>query len=144
MKLVLWPEFQHLKPVSSKNQNVREVRMRSELPELSEYQLDCLQKFVRFEFPIETLRKVLAPLVTFTLDGPATHHTVRYSGGIPKNPVKVTRADIDSAIEKGRAGEITQPQLQQWASILLLLNDAFDWSGEDEDAIANMLASLSS
>ena len=47
--------------------------MRPELPELSEYQLDCLQRFVRFELPIDTLRKVLAPLVTFTLDGPATH-----------------------------------------------------------------------
>src|SRR5258705_859902 len=38
--------------------------MRLELPELSEYQLDCLQRFVRFELPIETLAKVLAPLVT--------------------------------------------------------------------------------
>ena len=50
--------------------------MRPELPELSEYQLDCLQRFVRFELPIETLGKVLAPLVTFTLDGPATYQTV--------------------------------------------------------------------
>jgi hypothetical protein len=56
--------------------------MRPKLPELSEYQLDCLQRFVRFELPIETLGKVLAPLVTFTLDGPATHQTVKYSACI--------------------------------------------------------------
>jgi len=117
--------------------------MRLELPELSEYQLDCLQRFVRFELPIETLGKVLAPLVTFTLDGPATYQTVEYSAGIPKNPVKVTRADIDFAIKKARTGKVTQRQLQQWAS-MLLLNDAFDWSGEDEDAIADMLADLAS
>ena len=117
--------------------------MRPELPELSEYQLDCLQRFVRFELPIETLRKVLAPLVTFKLDGPATQQTVKYSAGIPKNPIKVTGADINSAIEKARTGEITQRQLQQWAS-MLLLNDAFDWSGEDADAIADMLADLTS
>src|SRR6267143_5726016 len=117
--------------------------MHPELPELSEYQLDGLQRFVRFELPIETLRKVLAPLVTFTLDGPATHQTVKYSAGIPKGPVKVTRADMDSAIEKARTGEITQRQLHQWASILLL-NDAFDWPGEDEDAIADMLGDLTS
>ncbi len=117
--------------------------MRPELPELSEYQLDCLQRFVRFELPIETLGKVLAPLVTFTLDGPATHQTVEYSACIPKNPVKVTRADIDFAIKKARTGKVTQRQLQQWAS-MLLLNDAFDWSGEDEDAIADMLADLAS
>jgi hypothetical protein len=42
--------------------------MRLGLPELSEYQLDCLQRFVRFELPIERLGKVLVPLVIFTLD----------------------------------------------------------------------------
>jgi len=68
---------------------------------------------------------------------------VKYAAGIPKNPVKVTRADINSAIEKARTGEIAQHQGQQWAS-MLLLNDAFDWSGEDEGAIADMLADLSS
>ncbi len=57
-----------------------------ELPELSEYQLDCLQRFVRFELPIETLRKVLAPLVTFTLDGPATLQTVKYFGWHSEEP----------------------------------------------------------
>jgi hypothetical protein len=117
--------------------------MRPKLPELSEYQLDCLRKFLRFEFPIEILRKVLAPLVTFTLEGPGTLHAVKYAARIPKNPVKVTRADINSAIEKARTGEITQHQVQQWAS-MLLPNDAFDWSGEDEGAIADMLADLSS
>ena len=68
---------------------------------------------------------------------------MKYSAGIPKNPVKVTRADINSAIEKARTGEITQRQLQQWAN-MLLLNDAFDWSGEDADAITDMLADLTS
>jgi hypothetical protein len=50
----------------------------------------------------------------------------------------VTFAPIDFAIEKARTGKVTQRQLQQWAS-MLLLNDAFDWSGEDEDSIADML-----
>jgi hypothetical protein len=76
--------------------------MPPELPDLSEFQLDCLRRFFRFEFPIEILRKVLAPLVTFTLEGPGTPHGVKYAAGIPKNPVKVTRADINSAIEKAR------------------------------------------
>jgi len=86
-----------------------------ELPNLSEHQLDCLRRFLRFELPIEVLRKVLAPLVTFMLEGPGTQQTVIYSASIPKDPVKVTRADINSAIEKARAGEISQERLQQWA-----------------------------
>ena len=117
--------------------------MHTELPTLSKYQLDCLRRFLRFELSTEVLRKVLSPLVTFTLEGPATQQTVTYSAGIPKDPVKVTRADINSAVEKARAGEISQERLQQWAS-MLLLNDAFDWSGEDEDAISDILADLSS
>ena len=80
--------------------------MRPELPELSEYQLVCLRKFLRFEFPIEILRKVLAPLVTFTVEGPGTLHAVKYAAGIPKNPVKLTRADIDFALETAIAFRI--------------------------------------
>jgi hypothetical protein len=68
---------------------------------------------------------------------------MKFSAGIPKNPVKVTRADIHWAIQRARAGENTRRQLQQWAT-MLRLNDAFDWSGEDEDAIADMLADLAS
>jgi hypothetical protein len=33
--------------------------------------------------------------------------------------------------------------LQQWAT-MLLLNDAFDWSGPDEDKVADLLDSISS
>jgi hypothetical protein len=58
--------------------------------------------------------RFLAPLVTLTLDGPATHQSVEYYAGIPKNPVILTRADIDFAIEKARTGKVTQRQLQHW------------------------------
>ena len=108
-------------------------------PEISTFRL----RAKRFELPIEVLRKVLAPLVTFALEEPGTQQTVTYSAGILKDPVRVTRTDINSAIEKARTGEISQERLQQWAS-MLLLNDAFDWSGEDEDALSDMPADLSS
>ncbi len=96
-----------------------------------------------FEFPIAELHSVLAPLITFKLDGPTTLQTVHYSAGIPKNPIKVTVEDIESAIAKSKAGEITHRQSQQWAT-MVLLNDAFDWSGKDEERIAEMLNTLSS
>jgi hypothetical protein len=117
--------------------------MQRERPELSEYQLDCLRSFLRFEFPIAALHSVLVPLITFKLDGPTTHQTVHYSAGIPKNPIKVAPEDIGSAIERSKTGEIMHSQLQQWAT-MVLLNDAFDWSGEHEERIAEMLNALSS
>ena len=113
-----------------------------ELPVLTEHQLDCLQKFLRFELHIEALKTALAPLITFELNGPATHQTVHFPAGPPRNPIKVTRRAINSAIEKSRTGQITQRQLQQWAT-MVELNPAFDWSREDE-ILANLLNDLGS
>jgi hypothetical protein len=67
---------------------------------------------------------------------------VHFPAGPPRNPIKVTRRDIDSAIEKSRTGQITQRQLQQWAT-MVELNPAFDWSREDE-ILANLLNDLGS
>jgi hypothetical protein len=113
-----------------------------ELPVLTDYQLDCLQKFLQFELPIEALEPVLAPLITFELRGPDTLQSVHFPAGPPKNPIKVTRRDIDSAVEKWRTGQVTQRQLQQWAA-MVELNPAFDWSREDE-FVADLLNDLGS
>jgi hypothetical protein len=107
-----------------------ETPMRPELPLLSHHQLECLRNFLHFDCSLEELRSVLQPLVTFKLDGPNTHQTVHYSAGIPKNPIKVTRRDIDAAVERVRTGQVTLRQSQQWAT-MILLNDAYDWAGED-------------
>ena len=114
----------------------------NELPELSLHQLDCLERFLRFEMPIEDLHSVLEPLITFTLDGPNTHQTVHYAAGIPSNPIKVTLTDVNSAIERFRTSQLTPSQLQQWAT-MVLLNDAFEWSGNDEERISDILNDLS-
>ncbi len=93
--------------------------------------------------PLEALHSVLEPLITFRLNGPTTHQTVHYAAGIPSNPIKVTLDDINAAVERLRTGQLTVRQMQQWAT-MVLLNDAFDWSGKDEDSIADMLNDLSS
>lgn len=116
--------------------------MPRELPVLTDHQLDCLRKFLQFALPIEALEPVLAPLITFELRGPDTLQTVHFAAGPPKNPIKVTRSDFDSAIEKSRTGQITQRQLQQWAT-MVELNPAFDWSREDE-FVAALLNDLGS
>jgi len=88
--------------------------MRSELPELSEYQLDCLQHIGRSCYPSSS--GVLCWHSEESCQGDTRRHRFR--------------------IKKARTGKVIQRQLQQWAS-MLLLNNAFDWSGEDEDAIAD-------
>jgi hypothetical protein len=112
--------------------------MHSQLPELSEFQLESLRKFLRFEMDAEALRPILAPLITFTIDGPDTIQTLDFRAGIPKRSVRVTIQDLDIAEEKARKGEISKRRLQQWAS-MLLMNGAFDWAERDEDIIAERL-----
>jgi hypothetical protein len=82
------------------------------LPELTDFQLDCLRQFLRFALPIEAFHEPLKPLISFKLDGPSTLQEVHYSAGIPKNPIRVTREEIDGAIAKVKRGEITTRQLQ--------------------------------
>jgi hypothetical protein len=101
-----------------------------DLPTLTEHQLSCLQKFLHFELPIESLRAALAPLITFQLNGPATHQFVHSPAGRPKNPVRVTLEDVNSAFRRARAGQITAQQLQQWAT-MIELNPAFDVHGDE-------------
>jgi hypothetical protein len=117
--------------------------MRLEPPELSEYQLDCLQRFVRFELPIETLAKV-SSAASHPHIGRSCHPSI--SGVLCWHSEESSHTDTRRHRFRHRKGENWQsyPALVAALASMLLLNDAFDWSGEDEDAIADMLADLAS
>lgn len=44
-------------------------------------------------------------------------------------------------MEKHWKGDISDSELNRWA-LMLLLNDAYDWQGPDEDEIAEILNDL--
>jgi hypothetical protein len=116
--------------------------MDNQLPELSQYQLDCLRRFLHFEIEAEDLRPILSPLVTFTLDSPGNDQTVNFSAAIPIHPVRITPQDLDFAIERAKSGEISERRLQQWAT-MLLMNDAFGWDESDESEVVERLTEFS-
>jgi hypothetical protein len=62
---------------------------------------------------------------------------------VPEPGALVTRKHISEALEKGRERVISQRELIDWAT-MLLLNDAFQLDPTDEDLIAESLHRISS
>lgn len=60
---------------------------------------------------------------------------------LPEPGVRIERWHIENALNKLRRREITEQQLSDWAA-MLLLNEAYDWEGPDEDFIADQLNEL--
>jgi len=61
---------------------------------------------------------------------------------LPQPGVHIELSHIRNAMSKHERGEITTQELADWAS-MLLLNEAYDWEGPDEDGIAEWLNDLS-
>jgi hypothetical protein len=61
---------------------------------------------------------------------------------LPEPGVRVELKNIQNAMAKQGRGEITTKQLSEWAA-MLLLNDAYDWPGPEEDEIADWLNEIS-
>jgi hypothetical protein len=61
---------------------------------------------------------------------------------LPQPGVRVELWHIRNAMGKHERGEITARELSDWAA-MLLLNDAYDWEGPDEDEIAEWLNDIS-
>ena len=56
--------------------------------------------------------------------------------------IRVEKKYIDVAMGKHAQGEISTEELADWAT-MLLLNDAYDWQGPEEDEIADWLNEIS-
>ena len=61
---------------------------------------------------------------------------------LPQPGVRVEKRYIHTAMDKHARGEISTEQLADWAT-MLLLNDAYDWQGPEEEEIAVWLNDIS-
>ena len=61
---------------------------------------------------------------------------------LPEPAIAITRAHLATALDKKRQGRITEQDLVNWAT-LLLLNDAYVLDPGDEDLIAEWLNDIS-
>jgi hypothetical protein len=110
-----------------------------ELPELTAEQIDALRRFAALEIGVDQLRGSLAGV--FEIDfGPGQKTSTRFR--VPEPGIEITLAHIATALETKRLGLISERELVQWAT-MLLLNDAYILDPVDEDFVAEWLNDIS-
>lgn len=119
----------------------------SQLPPLTDTQLDALRRFALLDAEIDELRKTLTGIFEFHLElqpvGGALRR--RYASGrfrLPEPGIVIAREHIANALERRRFGLISERQMAEWATILLI-NDAYVLDPADEDLIAEWLNDIS-
>lgn len=144
-----------MRPVStyrSKRDSIRNgvlvtVIKESQLPPLTDTQLDLLRRFALFEAGIGELRQTLNGVFEFHLELQTVGSRLqrRSASGrfrLPEPGIVITRKHIENALERRRFGLISERDLAEWATILLL-NDAYVLDPADEDLIAEWLNDIS-
>jgi|HubBroStandDraft_5_1064220.scaffolds.fasta_scaffold240951_2 hypothetical protein len=107
---------------------------------LTAEEMKTLTRFVCFEITLSELLVDLRGILKFDF----TPNKRSFESGfvVPEPGVRITSSDIDRAIARHASGQISREELTKWAT-MLLLNDAYDWEGPDEDEIAGRLNDLS-
>ena len=114
--------------------------LRTELPELSSDQLAVLHRFLVFQAGTADIRSSLWGLFEFELD--PERRTASSHFQLPEPGILVTRDHIANALERETQGDISQRELIDWAT-MLLLNDAYQPDPNDEDFVAEWLNRIS-
>jgi hypothetical protein len=78
----------------------------------------------------------------FEFDLQRDRRAARTSFRMPEPGIAITRAHLANALDRKREGRITERDLVNWAT-LLLLNDAYVLDPGDEDLIAEWLNDIS-
>ncbi len=112
----------------------------SQLPHLTQHQQDVLRKFAWLEADIDELRAAMAGVFEFNLQ--RGQRAARTWFKMPEPAIAITRAHLEKALSRKREGLITERDLVNWAT-LLLLNDAYVLDPGDEDLIAEWLNDIS-
>jgi hypothetical protein len=113
---------------------------KTELPGLGPDQLAVLHRFLVFQAGIADIRGSLSGLFEFELD--PERRTASSHFQVPEPGILVTRDHIAKALEREQRGDISQRELIDWAT-MLLLNDAYQPDPKDEDFVAEWLNRIS-
>ncbi|HEX4031274.1 MAG TPA: hypothetical protein VHX20_12975 [Terracidiphilus sp.] len=126
-----------------------ELTEESQLPSLTQDQLEVLRRFALFEIGLDEMRRALVGLFEFNFEPQqrsAGSYTQRRAAAanfrVPEPGIVITREHIVNALERRRFELITERDLVIWATVLLM-NDAYALDPADEDLIAEWLNDIS-
>lgn len=100
----------------------------------------ALEKFACLDISLEELQRCLGEMLVFNFGKEERRLTSYFL--LPRPGVCVEKKYIQTAMDKHARGELSTEQLADWAT-MLLLNDAYDWQGPDEEEIAGWLNEIS-
>ena len=116
---------------------------------LTDAQLDIMRRFALLEIGVDEMRQSLAGVFDITFEAKeesagniTQRRTAHNRFSIPEPGIVITREHISNALERKRFGLVSERDLVQWATILLL-NDAYVFDPGDEDLIADWLNDIS-
>src|SRR5579871_1093494 len=94
----------------------------SQLPYLTAHQQDVLRRFAWLQADVEEVRTAMTGVFEFDLR--RGQRAARTFFRMPEPAIAITRDHIANALERKRVGKITERDLVNWAT-MLLLNDAY-------------------
>jgi hypothetical protein len=99
--------------------------------------LDAIERFVGCELPLADLCHMVRDEV-----GPALNHNeklpfVNLNSVCPEPTFRIRRWHVENALAKRREKTISERDLVNWAT-MLMINDAFFWKGEDAEAVGRV------
>jgi hypothetical protein len=111
---------------------------------LTEQEFKCLERFAVFEISLDQLRSCLHHVMKFDFDADAKagKRWMENNFIAPEPGVPITKWHIENALTKRRNKEITDAQLIEWATVLLM-NHGYELDAKDEDLIAEWLNDIS-
>ncbi|MFZ0813890.1 MAG: hypothetical protein WAM78_00150 [Candidatus Sulfotelmatobacter sp.] len=100
----------------------------------------ALAQFARLEIPLGDLKRRLGKMMEFEFGENERRLTSHFL--LPQPGVRIDQDHVKKAMSKHARGEISTHELADWAT-MLLLNDAYDCEGPEEEEIASWLNDIS-
>jgi hypothetical protein len=124
-----------------------ELTEESQLPSLTNDQLEVMRRFALLEASLEEMLTALKGVFAFDFKpnippGYSLFRNAETYFRVPEPGIVITREHIVNALERRRFELITERDLVIWATVLLM-NDAYSLDPGDEDLIAEWLNDIS-
>jgi hypothetical protein len=113
---------------------------KTELPSLTPEQLETLAQYALLNVGLTEVKSRLKDVLEFGFD--PERRWVNTYFRVPEPGILITREHIANALTKKRNGAITERDLTNWAS-MLLMNGAYEFDSKDEELITEWLNDIS-
>ncbi len=114
----------------------------NKLRNLTQTEIECLERYAQFDISLEQLRRCLRGVVKFDFSGGEGKRWMENRFAVPEPGILITKQHLENALTRRRDGIISEGQLVEWAT-MILHNLAYELDPKDEDLLAEWLNDIS-